>query len=240
MPAIPTSNNLFPPFGTPRRKIRIKKRFRPLNQRRTPGRVIEDWFIGIKTWLKCMFDPKCPVYREEFLAAMWGEMGEYGVRGSTFFGIVFAVLGIIGLIYLPGAVFLVKTKFAILLAMIVIGLRQLDDLNGPIWWADRWAITQVGKYYDDEEVEHYERYSEAVARLRPNRKAPLTLTEIRRLGELYHQFCTNTLSERSWREIGEYTLAEVEFFYNIKDFGPRDPRFPEDALKQPEAAQSQT
>ena len=219
------------------RKVRIKKRFRPLSQRRTPDRVIEDWLAGIGTWLECMLDLERGVYLREFPAAMWGEMGEYGIRGSTFFGIVFAILGFVSLFNLPGAVFLIKGKFFVNVAMIVIGLYQLRDLNGPIWWADRWAVAQVDKYDHGEEVEHYERYSEAMARLRPNRNMPLTLSEIRRVAELYHQFCTNTLSERSWREIGEYTQTEMEFFYNVAHLEPRDPRFPEDALK-PETAQS--
>lgn len=226
-----------PTFGNPnqQKKVRIKKRFRPFSQRRTPGQVVEDWLSGLWTWLQCMFDPECPVYREEFPAAMWGEMGEYGVRFSTFFGIVFTILGFVSLFNLPGAVFLLKTKFLINVAMIVIGLYQLRDLNGPIWWADRYAIAQVKKYYNGEEVEHYERFGDAMTRLRPSRNIPLTMTEIRRLAELYHQFCTDTLSERSWREIGEYTLAEVNFFYTVAHVEPRDPHFPETALKQPEA-----
>lgn len=219
-------------------KIRIKKRFRPFSKRRTPGQVVEDWLSGFWTWLTCMFDPECPVYREEFPAAMWGEMGEYGVRFSTFFGIVFIVLGFVNLFNLPGSVFLVKTKFLVSIAMIVIGFFQLRDLNGPIWWADRYAVAQVKKYYDGEDVEHYERYGEAMSRLRPSRNTPLTMTEIRRLAELYHQFCTETLSDRSWREIGQYTKAEVEFFYTVAHIEPRDPHFPEDALKQPDANQS--
>lgn len=235
---VPTTNILRNP-DRPQR-IRIRKRFRPLSERRTPGQVVEDWFGSIWTWLTCMFDRDCHVYLREFPAAMWGEMGEYGVRFSTFFGILLVYFGFVSLFNLPGSVFLIQGKAVVNIIMIAIGLYLFSDLNGPIWWADRWAITQVEKYYNGEEVEHYERYSEAVARMRPNRKAPLTLTELRRLGELYHQFCTNTLSERSWREIGEYTKDEVEVFYSIHNFGPRDPRFPEDALKQPEANQSQT
>lgn len=232
-------NIFFPSSNNPsqQKKIRIKKRFRPLSERRSPGEVVEDWLSGLWTWLTCMCDPECPVYREEFPAAMWGEMGEYGVRFSTFFGIAFTILGFVSLFRLPGAVFLVKTKFVINVAMIIIGLLQLRDLNGPIWWADRYAVTQVKKYYDGEEVEHYERYGEAMARLRPSRNLPLTMSEVRRLAELYHQFCTGTLSERSWREIGEFTLTEVNFFYTVAHIEPSDPHFPEDALK-PEANQS--
>lgn len=222
------------------RKVRIRKRWRPLNQRRTPDQVVEDWLSGFGTWLECMFDLKRHVYLVEFPAAMWGEMGEYGVRFSTFFGIVFAILGFVSLFNLPGAVFFIRGKFLINVAMVIIGLYQLRDLNGPIWWADRWAIEQVNRDHDGKEVEHYERYGEAMARLRPSRNIPLTMTEIRRLAELYHQFCTDTLSERSWREIGEYTLAEVNFFYTVAHVEPRDPHFPETALKQPEANQPQS
>lgn len=213
-------------------KIRIKKRFRPFCDRRTPGQVVEDWFSGLWTWLTCMCDLKCSVYRKEFLAAMWGEMGEYAVRLSTLCGIASIILGFVGLSHLPGAIFLVKTKFFIFVAMIAIGPFQFRDLNGPIWWADRYAVTQVERYKDGKEVEHYERHGDAMARLRPSRNLPLTITEIRRLAELYHQFCTGTLSDRSWQEIGEYTAAEMEFFYTVAHFAPNDDRFPEDALKR--------
>lgn len=212
-------------------KIRIKKRWRPKSQRRTPDQVLEDWVTGFWTWLTCMFDLKCPVYREEFPAALWGEMGEYGVRFSTVWSILFIIFGIIGLVYLPGTHFLFKSKLIVFIAMIIIGLRQLADLNGPIWWADLYAIEQVNNCYDGKDVEHYERYSETVARMHSRNELLLTISEVRRLAELYHQYRTDTLSERSWRELGSYTKAQVEFFYQVVRLGADEERFPEDALK---------
>ena len=121
---------------------RIKKRKRSL------GTHLDEWtksFKGIPLWLGRMTSGW--VYREEFIAALWGEMGEYEVRFSTIVGgFGFIALAIANAWFLPGAVFLVKTKFLLTLVFLFIGVRQLKDLNGPIWWADRFATRALNSY----------------------------------------------------------------------------------------------
>ncbi len=223
-------------------KIRIKKRWRSFNERRSAGQVLEDWVGQFATWWRCMFDPDCPVYRWEFPAACWGEMGEYGVRFSTFYGILLIALGIAGfwLLFDSRMSWWFVVRIGIFVAMIIFGIRQFADLQGPIWWADRWAVKQVQSYYATGECAHYERRSEAMARLRPERgKLLLKPHEIYRLAELYHQFCVGTLSTQSWYELGNYTKAEVADFYKLFSISESDRRFPEEYLK-PDQPQQQS
>lgn len=226
--------------STPReKKLHIKKKWRPLSQRRTPGEVLEDWVHSILLWLKCMCDPECPAYRAVFPAALWGEMGEYNVRASTLAGIALLVGAYFDYAFLSTSIFLVKLKFVSIIGFVIIGIYQLRDLAGPIWWADRYAIEQVKRFFNNQEVEPYERFGEAMARLRPNHDLPITPAQARRLGELYRQFYYGELSERSWRELKNYTEAQVTFFYTLVGLTDADPRFPEEALKQPGDAQPQ-
>lgn len=209
-------------------KVKIKKRKRSL------GEHIDGWtksLKGIPLWFRRMAGSWA--YREEFMAALWGEMGEYEVRFSTIVGGLGSIaLAIANTWFLPGAVFLVKTKFLLTLVFLFIGIRQLGDLNGPIWWADRFATRAANSYNQTGRFKRYERYS-AFARSHSQTAFPLRLDEVAFLCELYHQYMTGTVTVDALCELRTYAPQEVEFFYQVMGFAPSDPRFPPQYLGQP-------
>lgn len=206
-------------------------------RKRSLGTHLDEWtksFKGIPLWLGRMTSGW--VYREEFIAALWGEMGEYEVRFSTIVGgFGFIALAIANAWFLPGAVFLVKTKFLLTLVFLFIGVRQLKDLNGPIWWADRFATRALNSYNQTGRFKRYKRYS-AFAKSHTQTAFPLRLDEVAFLCELYHQYMTGTVTVDALCELRTYAPQEVEFFYQVMGFAPSDPRFPPQYLGQPIAA----
>lgn len=228
-------------------RVRIKKRPKSLSERRRPWQAFSDGVDGFERWLKCFFSRRDPAYRKVYFGALWGEMGEYGIRLSTLASIAYIAGALYVFRYLPKmierAAILGKTppiiRPLIAVVLLVVGLNQLRDLGGPIWWADRYAATQALNARSGKEVKRYECYDMAMTRQlaqRHEKKFPLKSYELARLGELYRQFYHGDLSAESWDELGKYTKTQVDFFYQTVGIDASEPRFPESALKQPESA----
>lgn len=200
-------------------------------RKRSLGEHVDGWtksLKGVPLWFRRMAGSW--VYREEFLVTLWGEMGEYEIRFSTLVpGVGFLILAIVGicLIGYTGPV----RKLGIL-ALIIISVYQLKDLNGPIWWLDRFATRAANSYNQTGHFKRYERYS-AFARNHSQTAFPLRLDEVAFLCELYHQYMTGTVTVDALRELRTYAPQEIEFFYRVMGFAPSDPRFPPQYLGQP-------
>lgn len=206
-------------------KMRIKKRKQSLGTHidslaAIPGRITRWWRRMRGSW----------VYREVFWAAFFGEGLEYEVLFSSLAGVVFILMGVIGLGYtifdtrFKGLVWL--AFIAIFVALVVIGFRQLSDLNGPLWWADRFALRAHGEYNTAGSFHPYDRYSQRFRSQTRRTPMPLRLEEVTYLCELYHQYCTGTVSQQALQQLGTYTPQEIAFFYQFFDIQPSDPRFP--------------
>lgn len=205
-------------------KLKIKKRKRSLGQRidalaEIPGRIANWWARMTGHW----------VYREVFWPALWGEMAEYGVRFSTFAGLFWLAIGIGGFAFMPGSrhrglVWLIY--MAIFIACVIIGVRQFLDLQGPLWWADRFAVRAVNDYRRKNRFRRYERCS-SYYQSHVNAAPLLRYEEIMYLCELYRQLVVGIISAESLDELGTYTAAEINYFYRLFDIRPTDPQFPQ-------------
>lgn len=207
-------------------KIRIEKRPRSIG-----GRIdaLADIPKHFRTWLTRMTDNREGwVYREIFWAALVGESLEYGVLASSIGSFLFftVVVGIGGLIFIPGAIFLKTIKTLIFIAAICVGLYQLRDLNGPLWWADRFGLKAVLQYRETGHFDGYQRYGEYYrSKVRTATAPPLRMDEVAQLCELYHQLCTDTISAESLQVLSAYTEKEINYFYRVMGIQERDKHF---------------
>ena len=199
-----------------------------VKRKRTPGEMVDALTTipgSVRLWWQRI--SKLRVYREVFWPALWGEMGEYEIRFSTIaWCVLYPIAAITGFTFLSTSVFFVKTKFCIFVGMILVGLYMLKDLQGPLWWADHFAIKAYDDYRQTGQYRPYSRYSAYFRQQVQRNPATLRLEEMVFLCELYHQLCTGTISEMALRELGVYTAQEITAFYQFFDIRQGDPLFP--------------